>query len=79
MCMVSVSQFVHTMYSCFFLKVVGPPPKFVFRVVSGPIVYTAISVINALQRSGRRFMSVAPNWITPDRKYQIHTGKCPFS
>ncbi|XP_068458982.1 UPF0606 protein KIAA1549 isoform X2 [Clinocottus analis] len=55
------------------LQVVDPPPKFVFRVVSGPVVYTAISVINALRRSGRRFLSVSPNWTTPDRKYQVHT------
>ncbi|KAM7414185.1 hypothetical protein PAMA_019144 [Pampus argenteus] len=55
------------------LQVVNPPPKFVFRVVSGPVVYTAISVINALRRSGRRFLSVSPNWTTPDSKYQVHT------
>ncbi|XP_037623029.1 UPF0606 protein KIAA1549 isoform X5 [Sebastes umbrosus] len=55
------------------LQVVDPPPKFVFRVVSGPVVYTAISVINALRRSGRRFLSVSPNWTTPDHKYQVHT------
>ncbi|CAN9498747.1 unnamed protein product [Ophioblennius macclurei] len=55
------------------LQVVDPPPKFVFRAVSGPVVYTAISVINALRRSGRRFLSVSPNWATPDRKYQVHT------
>ncbi|XP_062418935.1 UPF0606 protein KIAA1549 isoform X2 [Pungitius pungitius] len=55
------------------LQVVDPPPKFVFRVVSGPVVYTAISVINALRRSGRRFLSLSPNWTTPDRKYQVHT------
>lgn len=55
------------------LQVVDPPPKFVFRVVSGPIVYTAISVINTLQRSGRQFLSVSPNWSTPDRKYQVHS------
>lgn len=57
------------------VKVVDPPPKFLFRVVSGPVVYTAISVINALRRSGRRFLSVSPNWTTPDSKYQVHTGK----
>uniref|UniRef100_A0A8C3G2P0 Si:ch211-1e14.1 n=1 Tax=Cyclopterus lumpus TaxID=8103 RepID=A0A8C3G2P0_CYCLU len=55
------------------LQVVDPPPKFVFRVVSGPVVYTAISVINALRRSGRRFLSLSPNWTTPDRRYQVHT------
>lgn len=61
------------------MKVVDPPPRFVFRVVSGPVVYTAISVINALRRSGRRFLSVSPSWTIPDRKYQIHTGKWPFN
>nr|XP_019959141.1 PREDICTED: UPF0606 protein KIAA1549-like isoform X2 [Paralichthys olivaceus] len=55
------------------LQVVDPPPKFMFRVVSGPVVYTAISVINTLRRSGRRFLSVSPNWTTPDNKYQVHT------
>ncbi|KAK5867751.1 hypothetical protein PBY51_012215 [Eleginops maclovinus] len=55
------------------LQVVDPPPKFLFRVVSGPVVYTAISVVNALRRSGRRFLSVSPNWATPDSKYQVHT------
>ncbi|XP_047189380.1 UPF0606 protein KIAA1549 isoform X2 [Scophthalmus maximus] len=55
------------------LQVVDPPPKFMFRVVSGPVVYTAISVINSLRKSGRRFLSVSPNWITPDSKYQVHT------
>lgn len=53
----------------------NPPPKFIFRVVSGPVVYTAISVISALKGSRRRFLSVTPSWMTPERKYQIHTGK----
>uniref|UniRef100_A0A668V1Q2 Uncharacterized protein n=1 Tax=Oreochromis aureus TaxID=47969 RepID=A0A668V1Q2_OREAU len=53
--------------------VVDPPPKFVFRVVSGPVVYTGISVVNALRRSGRRFLSVSPNWSTPDKNYQVHS------
>ncbi|KAG7521648.1 hypothetical protein JOB18_003626 [Solea senegalensis] len=55
------------------LQVVDPPPKFVFRVVSGPVVYTAISVVNTLRRSRRRFLYVSPNWTTPDRKYHVHT------
>ncbi|XP_032439930.1 UPF0606 protein KIAA1549 isoform X3 [Xiphophorus hellerii] len=55
------------------LQVVSPPPQFVFRVVSGPVVYTAISVINALRRSARRFLYVSPNQTTPDQKYQVHT------
>ncbi|MED6236256.1 hypothetical protein ATANTOWER_006586 [Ataeniobius toweri] len=55
------------------LQVVSPPPQFVFRVVSGPVVYTAISVINALQRSGWSFLYVSPNLPTPDQKYHVHT------
>ncbi|XP_054633170.1 UPF0606 protein KIAA1549 isoform X3 [Dunckerocampus dactyliophorus] len=55
------------------IQVIELPPKFVFRVVSGPVVYTAISVVNALRRSGRRFLSVSPNWVIPDNKYQVHT------
>ncbi|CAL8358166.1 unnamed protein product [Lota lota] len=55
------------------LQVLVPPPKFVFRVVSGPVVYTAISVTNALRRSGRRFLSVSPSWTLPDIKYQAHS------
>ncbi|XP_046890393.1 UPF0606 protein KIAA1549 isoform X1 [Hypomesus transpacificus] len=55
------------------LQVVEPPPRFVFRAVSGPVVYSAISVINALRQSGRRFLSLAPNWPTPDRQYQVHS------
>ncbi|CAK6960139.1 UPF0606 protein KIAA1549 [Scomber scombrus] len=55
------------------LQVIAPPPKFVFRVVSGPVVYTAVSIINALRKSGRRFLSISPNWTTPDNKYQVHT------
>lgn len=46
-----------------------------FRAVSGPVVYTAISVANALQKVAHRFLSVSPNWTTPDRKYHIHTGE----
>uniref|UniRef100_A0A8C6T5G4 Si:ch211-1e14.1 n=1 Tax=Neogobius melanostomus TaxID=47308 RepID=A0A8C6T5G4_9GOBI len=55
------------------LQVFEAPPKFVFRVVSDQVVYTAISVINALQRSGRRFLSLSPSWASPDYKYQVHT------
>ncbi|XP_039881009.1 UPF0606 protein KIAA1549 isoform X2 [Simochromis diagramma] len=32
-----------------------------------------MSVVNALRRSGRRFLSVSPNWSTPDRNYQVHS------
>ncbi|XP_061532805.1 UPF0606 protein KIAA1549 isoform X8 [Phycodurus eques] len=55
------------------LQVIEPPPQFVFRVVSDPVVYTAISVINAIQRSGRRFLSVSAYWMTRDNKYKVHT------
>lgn len=56
-------------------KVVDPPPKLLFRAVSGPVVYTAISVSNALRRFSHRFLWVSPNWTAPDRQYHIHTGK----
>ncbi|KAF0041405.1 hypothetical protein F2P81_007303 [Scophthalmus maximus] len=40
---------------------------------SSSSIWGAISVINSLRKSGRRFLSVSPNWITPDSKYQVHT------
>lgn len=73
-CLMSASSFAPRSLFRLCLQVVNPPPRFIFRVVSGPVVYTAISVIGALQRSRRRFMSVTPSWISPDREYQIHTG-----
>uniref|UniRef100_A0A3Q2XZA5 UPF0606 protein KIAA1549-like n=1 Tax=Hippocampus comes TaxID=109280 RepID=A0A3Q2XZA5_HIPCM len=57
----------------FELQVIEPPPKFVFRVVSDPVVYTAISVINALRSSGRHFLFILPDWMTQVNKYQVHT------
>ncbi|XP_051917560.1 UPF0606 protein KIAA1549 isoform X5 [Hippocampus zosterae] len=57
----------------FELQVIEPPPKFVFRVVSDPVVYTAISVINALRSSGRHFLFMLPDWMTQVNKYQVHT------
>ncbi|XP_028813359.1 UPF0606 protein KIAA1549 isoform X4 [Denticeps clupeoides] len=58
------------------LQVVKAPPDFVFRVVSGPVVYTAISVINALRqspRSSRSVLSASRIGPTPDKQYQVHT------
>uniref|UniRef100_A0A3P8VIT5 UPF0606 protein KIAA1549-like n=1 Tax=Cynoglossus semilaevis TaxID=244447 RepID=A0A3P8VIT5_CYNSE len=55
------------------LQVVDPPPNFVFRVVSGPVVYTAISVVNSLRSTRGRFLYVSPSWTTPGSKYQVHT------
>ncbi|KAG5274037.1 hypothetical protein AALO_G00158470 [Alosa alosa] len=58
------------------LQVLKAPPDFVFRVVSGPIVYTAISVVNALRQSPRATRSilyvsgVSP---TPGPQYHLHT------
>ncbi|XP_053742248.1 UPF0606 protein KIAA1549 isoform X2 [Synchiropus splendidus] len=57
----------------FDIQVTDPPPMFTFRVVSGPVVYTSISVVNVLRRSGRRFLSVSPNWTVPDHRFQVHT------
>uniref|UniRef100_A0A8C7LV27 Si:ch211-1e14.1 n=1 Tax=Oncorhynchus mykiss TaxID=8022 RepID=A0A8C7LV27_ONCMY len=55
------------------LQVVKNPPDFVFRAVSGPVVYTAISVINALRQSSRRFLSISHYWKVPDHQYQVHS------
>lgn len=60
---------------CVLVKVAKNPPDFVFRAVSGPVVYTAISVINALRRSSRHFLSISHYWKVPDHQYQVHSGK----
>lgn len=52
------------------------PSSFAFRVVSGPLIFTAISVINALRRSARGsglFPNVSPLYTVPDLRYQVHT------
>ncbi len=54
-------------------------PDFVFRAVSGAVVYTAISVINALKISARTtssFISVSPISSVPGLQYHVHTGNC---
>ncbi|XP_066540889.1 UPF0606 protein KIAA1549 isoform X2 [Hoplias malabaricus] len=58
------------------LQVVKAPPDFVFRAVSGPIVYTAISVINALRqssRTSRSILSVSPISPVPGLQYHVHS------
>ncbi|KAK6320001.1 hypothetical protein J4Q44_G00091080 [Coregonus suidteri] len=55
------------------LQVAKNPPDFVFRAVSGPVVYTAISIINALRQSSRRFLSISHYWKVPDHQYQVHS------
>ncbi|XP_073707002.1 UPF0606 protein KIAA1549 [Garra rufa] len=58
------------------LQVVKAPPDFVFRAVSGAVVYTAISVINALRISARTtssFISVSPISPVPGMQYHVHT------
>uniref|UniRef100_A0A8C7MVT5 Si:ch211-1e14.1 n=1 Tax=Oncorhynchus kisutch TaxID=8019 RepID=A0A8C7MVT5_ONCKI len=55
------------------LQVAKNPPDFVFRAVSGPVVYTAISVINALRQSSRGFLSISHYWKVPDHQYQVHS------
>lgn len=52
------------------------PSSFAFRVVSGPLIFTAISVINALRRSARGsglFPNVSPLYTVPEPRYQVHT------
>uniref|UniRef100_A0A3Q3IUL2 Uncharacterized protein n=1 Tax=Monopterus albus TaxID=43700 RepID=A0A3Q3IUL2_MONAL len=52
------------------------PSSFAFRVVSGPLIFTAISVINALRQPPRSFgpvPTVSPLYTVPDLRYQIHS------
>uniref|UniRef100_A0A8C1ZZK7 Si:ch211-1e14.1 n=1 Tax=Cyprinus carpio TaxID=7962 RepID=A0A8C1ZZK7_CYPCA len=58
------------------LQVLKAPPDFVFRAVSGAVVYTAISVINALTISARTtssFISVSPISPIPGLQFHVHT------
>ncbi|XP_049339567.1 UPF0606 protein KIAA1549 isoform X2 [Astyanax mexicanus] len=58
------------------LQVVKAPPDFVFRAVSGPVVYTAISVMNALRqstRTSRSILSVSPISPVPGLQYHVHS------
>ncbi|XP_063053283.1 UPF0606 protein KIAA1549 isoform X2 [Engraulis encrasicolus] len=58
------------------LQVVKAPPDFVFRVVSGTVVYTAISVVNALRqspRAPRSFLYVSRVSTAPNPQYHVHT------
>ncbi|CAF90815.1 unnamed protein product, partial [Tetraodon nigroviridis] len=50
--------------------------SFAFRVVSGPLIFTAISVVNALRRSApgsAPFPTVSPLYSVPELRYQVHT------
>lgn len=52
------------------------PSSFSFRVVSGPLIFTAMSVINALrqpQRSSGPVPTVSPLYTVPNLRYQIHS------
>uniref|UniRef100_A0A3Q1H7S3 Uncharacterized protein n=1 Tax=Anabas testudineus TaxID=64144 RepID=A0A3Q1H7S3_ANATE len=52
------------------------PSSFAFRVVSGPLIFTAISVINTLRQASRSFgpvPTVSPLYTVPDLRYQIHS------
>ncbi|XP_077565256.1 UPF0606 protein KIAA1549 isoform X2 [Stigmatopora nigra] len=53
-----------------------PPSSFAFRAVSGPLIYTAISIINALH--GARHLSgplppVSTFYAVPDFRYHVHS------
>ncbi|XP_029902271.1 UPF0606 protein KIAA1549 [Myripristis murdjan] len=58
------------------LQFLRTPSSFAFRVVSGPSIFTAMSVINALRqpvRGSSPIPSISPLYIIPDLKYQIHS------
>ncbi len=65
---------------CAIIQVLKAPPNFIFRAVSGPLVYTAISVINALRQSvhstsSSSILSITTIYAVPDNKHQVHTGE----
>lgn len=52
------------------------PSSFAFRAVSGPLIFTAFAVINALRRpaGGPGLVpAVSPLFVTPDLRYQVHS------
>uniref|UniRef100_A0A672YTJ8 Si:dkeyp-27e10.3 n=1 Tax=Sphaeramia orbicularis TaxID=375764 RepID=A0A672YTJ8_9TELE len=58
------------------LQFLRTPSSFAFRVVSGPLIYTSISVINALRppvRTSGPVPTVSPLYTIPDLTYQIHS------
>ncbi|XP_023129603.3 UPF0606 protein KIAA1549 isoform X1 [Amphiprion ocellaris] len=58
------------------LQFLRTPSSFAFRVVSGPLIFTAMSVINALRRPPRSsgpVPTVSPLYTVPDLRYQIHS------
>ncbi|NXD93417.1 K1549 protein, partial [Chaetorhynchus papuensis] len=61
------------------LEVYKISPKFAFLVTSGPFVYTAIAVINALTNSSLlrgeapMILSLHPSFTVPDNRFQVQT------
>ncbi|XP_035258101.1 UPF0606 protein KIAA1549 [Anguilla anguilla] len=58
------------------LQVLKSPSDFVFRAVSGSVVYTAIAVINAIRQSARissAGLAAMPVVAVPDYKFQVHS------
>ncbi|XP_041341881.1 UPF0606 protein KIAA1549 homolog isoform X1 [Pyrgilauda ruficollis] len=61
------------------LEVYKISPKFAFLVTSGPFVYTAIAVINALVNSSLLrgeapiILSLHPSFTVPDNRFQVQT------
>ncbi|XP_026182638.1 UPF0606 protein KIAA1549-like [Mastacembelus armatus] len=58
------------------LQFLKTPSSSAFRVVSGSLIFTAISVINTLRQAPRSFgpiPTVSPLYTVPDLRYQIHS------
>ncbi|KAM6896148.1 LOW QUALITY PROTEIN: UPF0606 protein KIAA1549 [Lycodopsis pacificus] len=58
------------------LQFLRTPSSFAFRVVSGPLIFTAMSVINALRqlpRGSGPVPTVSPLYTVPDLGHQIHS------
>ncbi|KAM8908016.1 UPF0606 protein KIAA1549 isoform 2-T3 [Spinachia spinachia] len=58
------------------LQFLRTPSSFAFRVVSGPLIFTAVSVINALRRPARGSAPPPPVsllYAVPELRFQVHS------
>uniref|UniRef100_A0A8D3DNS4 Si:dkeyp-27e10.3 n=1 Tax=Scophthalmus maximus TaxID=52904 RepID=A0A8D3DNS4_SCOMX len=58
------------------LQFLRTPSSFAFRVVSGPLIFTAVAVLNALRQPARSFgpvPTVTLLYTVPELRYQVHS------
>lgn len=75
--LVKIDQLSHLQLTLFFcLQFLRTQSSFAFRVVSGPLIFTAISVFNALRQplhASGPVPTVSLLHTVPEPRYQIHT------